>query len=330
MKSDCSLFSCLFIACQIRNGDFDEFFKHENQACPPSIAEDGHLRLPRQKSNVASSLHLLTTQQEAPANSEVIVMDGAALVNMIKPSVEDKTFAEYASNTFAPYVSAQLQHVKCIDIVWDDYVEASLKATTRHKRGQGVRQRVAPGNKLARNWKEFLRDGCNKQELFRLLAQCVASIHSGEKQVVSSHGQGVLSTLPLEDVSRLAPRTQEEADTRMFLHVADAVKSGFVRIVVRSVDTDVLVLTVTLVQEQTQESIQLWVAFGTGTNLRYVPAHEIASSLGENNALALPAFQVFSVLLLWEVQEDSTQNLEQFPSDYTYFHRLVQLPNIDK
>lgn len=259
MKSDCPLFSCVFIACQIRNGDLNEFIKHENQACPPSIAEDGHLRIPQQKSNLASSLQLLTTpQREAPTNSEVIVMDGAPLVNMIKPSVEDKTFAEYASNTFAPYVSAQLQHVKCINIVWDEYVEASLKATTRHKRGQGVRQRVAPGNKLPRNWKEFRRDECNKLELFRLLAQCAGSIHSGEKQVVSYHGQGVLSTLPLEDVSRLAPCTQEEADTRMFLHVADPVKSGFLRIVVRSVDTDILVLAVVLVQklqEQTQESI---------------------------------------------------------------------------
>ena len=76
------------------------------------------------------------------------------------------SFAVYASNKFAPYVAAQLQHVKRIDIVWGEYVEASLKATTRHKRGQGVRQRVAPGNKLPRNWKEFLRDGRNKQELY--------------------------------------------------------------------------------------------------------------------------------------------------------------------
>ena len=96
MKSDCSLFSRLFIACQIRSGDLDEFFKHKNQACPPSIADDRHLRLLRQKSELASSLQLLTTMQEAPANSEVIVMDGAALVNMIKPSVEDKMFAGYA------------------------------------------------------------------------------------------------------------------------------------------------------------------------------------------------------------------------------------------
>ena len=60
---------------------------------------------------------------------------------------------------------------------------------------------------------------------------------------------------------------------RKILHVADAVKSGYVRIVDRSVDTDVLILAVALVQklqEQTQESIQLWVAFGTGTNRCYV------------------------------------------------------------
>ena len=217
---------------------------------------------------------------------------------MTKSSVQVKTFAEYATNTFARYFSAKLQHVKRIDIVWDEYMEASLKATTRHKRGQGVRQRVAPGNKLPRNWMEFLRNGRNKQELFRLLAQCAASIRSGEKQVVSSHGQGVLSTVLLEDVFLLAPCKQEGADTRMFLHVADAVWSGLVRIVVRSVDTDVLVLAVALVQklqEQRQESIQLWVSFGTGTNLRYVPAHEIASSLSEKNALALPAFHALSV-----------------------------------
>ena len=47
-------------------------------------------------------------------------MDGAALVNLPKPTGKEKTFSEYASNKFIPYVTAQLQHVKCIDIVWDE------------------------------------------------------------------------------------------------------------------------------------------------------------------------------------------------------------------
>ena len=34
LKQDCSLFSRLYIASQIRNGDLDEFFKYENQPYP--------------------------------------------------------------------------------------------------------------------------------------------------------------------------------------------------------------------------------------------------------------------------------------------------------
>ena len=93
------------------------FFKHENQACPPSISDQENLRLPRQKSELASCLQALTTPKNAaPANCEVIIMDGAALVNMLKPTGKEKTFSEYASNKFIPYVTAQLQHVKRIDI----------------------------------------------------------------------------------------------------------------------------------------------------------------------------------------------------------------------
>ena len=36
LKSDVQLFSRLYIGCQTRDGNLDEFFRHENQACPPS------------------------------------------------------------------------------------------------------------------------------------------------------------------------------------------------------------------------------------------------------------------------------------------------------
>ena len=47
IKKDCSLFSRLYIACQTREGDLDEFFKYENQGYPPPLADQGSLRLPR-------------------------------------------------------------------------------------------------------------------------------------------------------------------------------------------------------------------------------------------------------------------------------------------
>ncbi|KAK3884948.1 hypothetical protein Pcinc_010791 [Petrolisthes cinctipes] len=35
---------------------------------------------------------------------------------------------------------------------------------------------------------------------------------------------------------------------------------------------------------------ELWIAFGTGKNYRYIPAHAITASLGPQKARALPVF----------------------------------------
>ena len=43
LKTNCTLFSRLYIACQARQSSLDSFFEHENQACPPSISDMGQL-----------------------------------------------------------------------------------------------------------------------------------------------------------------------------------------------------------------------------------------------------------------------------------------------
>ncbi len=43
LKNDCNLFSRLYIACLMRDGDLDTFFKHENQNSPPSLSLGGKL-----------------------------------------------------------------------------------------------------------------------------------------------------------------------------------------------------------------------------------------------------------------------------------------------
>jgi hypothetical protein len=39
VKDDCSLFSRLFISCQTRQLDLEEFFSQENQTTPPSLSQ---------------------------------------------------------------------------------------------------------------------------------------------------------------------------------------------------------------------------------------------------------------------------------------------------
>ena len=65
----------------------------------------------------------ITPQSEVPGGIDASIIDGAAVVNMIKLGME-KSFS-------GPYVKAQLRYVKRVDIVWDKYIENSLKATTR-------------------------------------------------------------------------------------------------------------------------------------------------------------------------------------------------------
>ena len=44
LKVSCQLFSRLFISCQTRQCDLQEFFKHENQPTPASLSDSGKFR----------------------------------------------------------------------------------------------------------------------------------------------------------------------------------------------------------------------------------------------------------------------------------------------
>ena len=72
-------------------------------------------------------------------------------------------------------VSTALQNSNRVDIVWDIYKPDSLKESTREKRGKGVTQKkVSSKAKIPSNFKEFLRDSKNKQELSEFLTQQVS------------------------------------------------------------------------------------------------------------------------------------------------------------
>ena len=216
LKSDCALFSKRFIYCQTRNGNLDEFFKHENQACPLSVSQNGKLRLPTKKSDFMDCISTSTVQSPSV---EAIVLDGAAFINMLKPTgVSVKTFEDYSNNTFIPYLKTQLQYVNRLDIAFDEYISNSLKQTTRNKRGKGVRTRVQSTTVVPKNWSEFLRNDLNKKELFYFLADKIPMVNI-------TKGEQVLSGPPLDGVSVVAPCNHEEVDTRILLHVLDTTQS---------------------------------------------------------------------------------------------------------
>ena len=290
-RNDCSLFSRLFIACQVRDGDLDDFFQHENQSCPPALSCDGKLRYCN-KSDLLGCLEKLVPSQQEPPSVSTLVIDGAALVNMLAPQ-QCKTFDDYAVKIFLPHISAKLKQVRRLDLVWDQYLQHSLKSMTRDKRGLGVRRRVVPSALLPRSWSDFLRVPDNKTELFTFLSGYVAGmpIDTG-KEVIVTDGCNAMYNPNAEHASMLEPCSHEEADTRVMLHIAHAVSKGHTSLMIRTVDTDVVVIAVSCFHRL--PSVQLWVAFGVGKSYRYLAIHELASALGTDRCKAIAFFHAFS------------------------------------
>jgi len=79
----------------------------------------------------------------------------------------------------------------------------------------------------------------------------------------------------------------------MLLHASHAAQHGHHAILIRTVDSNVVVLAVSLAQEL-QPDDKLWVAFGTGQSFRYLAAHEIAAGLGREKARALLMFHTLT------------------------------------
>ena len=140
LKDDRRLFSNLYVACQSRTGDLDNFFAHENHTFPVSLSEYGKLR------KCAKSDFIQCLSQEAEPAYEIpvvdaLVIDGAALVHMNVPDVTSKTFVDYCDTQITNKIKQLAQNVSRLDVVFDVYKKTTLKQDTRDGRGKsdGIR-----------------------------------------------------------------------------------------------------------------------------------------------------------------------------------------------
>ena len=192
---------------------------------------------------------------------------------------------------FGPYVMNQMKHANRANVVWDTYLCDSLKAETRSKRGnkrrRGIRRRAEKSSPIPGNFYFFfyflflfLSISENKTELFSFLASNVTAIEP-DMQVISTYHEEILCTQP-RDVLGLAPYTQEEADSRIMLHLKGIVMEGYSKVSIHTVDTHVVVLAIEAVE--CLGITELCVAFGVGESSRLIATNDIANALGSNDA----------------------------------------------
>ena len=101
---------------------------------------------------------------------------------------------------------------------------------------------MSPSAPIPSDWKGFLRNDANKQDLFAFLAKEIEKCKVSVKQIVSTRHENVVCSSHDIALGNLAPCTQEEADTRLLLYAADGVKQGHSTIIIKTSDTDVVML----------------------------------------------------------------------------------------
>ena len=78
----------------------------------------------------------------------------------------------------------------------------------------------------------------------------------------------------------------------MFVHASDGAQHGMNRILPRTVDIYVVVIGISMAQNNGCDC--LWFAFRTGTALRYLDATAMAQPLGDATCDDLPAFHALT------------------------------------
>ena len=203
-----------------------------------------------------------------------------------------KTFQEYAQRVIIPYINFQFQACHRIDLVFDQYFSDSLKNAVREKRGSGTRWKVEPNVKLPKKWHDFLLDSQNKEELFTFLANTITNFKfiEGKQIYVTLKSRVLTNDVPMSDCSH------EEADTRMLVHLRAALENGLTSFLVRTVDTDVIIILLGKYHgiRQVCSRLNLWVHFGVGKAVKNIHINATFEHLGAKVSRALPFFHAFT------------------------------------
>ena len=114
----------------------------------------------------------------------------------------------------------------------------------------------------------LLKVESNKTELFQYLAEQTTMLPCEANKSILSTSDTVVLSSSVDVTPEISPCTHEEADTRLILHAFDCARQGIDNIILRTVDTDIVVLAIANFSRL--QISRLWIAFGVGKQYRYI------------------------------------------------------------
>jgi hypothetical protein len=187
-----------------------------------------------------------------------------------------------------------------VDIVYDSYLENSVKEAERMRRYSNEPIEIVNLNLdsvMPVEIDKFWASPTNKEKLQILSRNFFINKakESGKNVVLSGYvtdKEGICSALEIrnQDITHRHDLDcmAEEADCRLILHIAKAGEEHFTRILVLSNDTDVVIYNLAYYDKFKMVNIEkIWIRYGLKEKVRNIPIHWIADILGTDKSLAL-------------------------------------------
>ncbi|XP_070548281.1 uncharacterized protein [Ptychodera flava] len=305
LKENRNLLQRMLLIAQVRQLDLHDALTYPLGPVPAMLANFDETMTKTNKAVLAH--HLEATFPEAIVDlsfkgKTAIMVDAMAMIQI--QSRIPATFGEFASSIFYQLRAIAAKYgATRIDFVIDQYREQSIKDAERKRRattGTLTEIRITrPTLNMPRQFKKYLASGKNKESLLLFLfeswkeyeSECLQGITmyvtNGELCYRLQSADGVMDVTEIPELYC----DHEEADTRLLLHAQHASYIGEAdNIVIRSPDTDVLMLAVSCAH-QLQGQLFL---HQTSKNGKILHVNKISESLGDKTALALLSLHVFS------------------------------------
>lgn len=280
-------FAKLLISAKSREVNLHSILEKELGPIPLALfTETGQMR----KTTKSQLMHTLEEKYliNAPSKdyssvtNKSIIIDAMSIVQTTKAS---GTFYEYAQ-ILLKIVLDQSQGYSRVDAVFDVYQIDSIKAAERSRRGEQKMVSISichDSVPVPKNWNDFLSNINNKNELVNYIIQVWSrSLHripTGVSLFCSAKEVCILRSSSHQNCEKLTSN-QDEADTRLILHAADALSESEL-VVIRSVDTDVIIIVLhhfhSVLNERSEKDVIMLI--GMGQHKRYISLYQLATNI---------------------------------------------------
>lgn len=283
---------------------------HENNQYPPSISEFGSLKqepfnddmikclLKPNKLNQLTGIEFESAVQstgvEVAATS--LILNAFSHVQGLLP-ISVMTVKDYSEKIFDKFIDTKCEKYSRVDVLFDVNQEKSLEEMTKEVCNEGKFVNWIDNESRLQKSKvlfaKFLSNKQNKTQFLKILASNYLQnrINEVENDVCGTEEHIVISKNETTEVSFRLPI--ENINTRILLHVEDAVRNGHQQILISTADFNIVNVAVYAFKYLAPNLQKLWVEVIDANRTRILKIHELYE-LHKDKSDILPFFNAFT------------------------------------